>query len=379
MDSQQRGAAGLRAALERAEAEIAELRRELEETNRGLIAVYAELEDAERKTEQILESTPDGIVLSDAGGGIVFTSRQAEALSGYSREELADMRIEDLVPEAMRGRHAEHRRAYHLSPVARPMGAGLRVRLRRKDGSELPVDVALSTLTTEEGILILAAVRDITERERIEAELEEARSTMAIVEDRERIGRELHDGAIQTLFGIGINLQGVTTVAQGAHVRSRLTDAVVEIDSVIRDLRNYIFGLRPGLAADRGLDQALRHLADDLDERHGIACATDVDPELAALLSPRAADMIMLVQEALANVARHASAATCRVTLRADEERRAILEIEDDGRGFSPETSRGKGWGLRNLEERAALLGGEMEIRSTPGEGSLLRFTIAIQ
>jgi signal transduction histidine kinase len=195
---------------------------------------------------------------------------------------------------------------------------------------------------------------------------------LAVLEDRERIGRELHDGAIQALFAVGMGLQGLAMMTADTALRDRLESTVVQIDEVIRDLRSYIFGLRPGLAADRHLSQALRELGEQLEQQHRVACAVDVDEALAARLASRAAQIIQVAREALSNVGRHAGAATCRLSLRA-EPGLAVLEIEDDGRGFVPEDHAGRGWGLRNLTDRAAAMGGSLEISSVPGEGTTVR------
>src|SRR5262249_39683758 len=87
-----------------------------------------------------------------------------ENLFGYQREELMDQPVEVLVPERLRGKHAEHRLGYFANPGVRPMGASLNLYGRRKNGSEFPVEISLSPLTTEEGTLVSAAIRDVTER-----------------------------------------------------------------------------------------------------------------------------------------------------------------------------------------------------------------------
>jgi len=200
---------------------------------------------------------------------------------------------------------------------------------------------------------------------------------LAVLEDRERLGRELHDGAIQALFAVGMRLQGIAMMTQDADLRERLEGAVTQIDEVIRDLRNYIFGLRPGLAADRHLGEALGDLAQQLEQQHGVACAVDLDEEVASRLASKAPDLVQLTREALSNVGRHAAAKTCRISLR-PERGSGVLEIEDDGRGFAPQQARGKGWGLRNLEERAAAMGATLEVASIPGEGTTVRLTIPL-
>jgi len=198
---------------------------------------------------------------------------------------------------------------------------------------------------------------------------------LAVLEDRERIAKELHDGAIQALFAVGMGLQGTALLAGSEELRARIQDAVEELDRVIRDLRNYIFGLRPGILADRQLDQALQGLVEEFGQRTGVVAIAEIDPAVAAELTGRAGDVVQLAREALSNVSRHAQAATCRVSLYRDQGG-AILEVDDDGRGFDPATPTGTGQGLRNLYERAERLGGRAEISSTTGQGTRVRVTI---
>jgi two-component system sensor histidine kinase DevS len=207
------------------------------------------------------------------------------------------------------------------------------------------------------------------------ARLQDELQRLVVLEDRERIAKELHDGAIQALFAVGMGLQGSAMLAGDAELRQRIQHAVEELDRVIRDLRNYIFGLRPGILADRQLDQALQRLAEEFQQRTGIVTAAQIDPAVGAELSGHAADVVQLAREALSNVSRHADASTCRVSLYRNQAGR-VLEIDDDGRGFDPARATGGGQGLRNLRERAAALGGRAEIHSTLGEGTSVQVMI---
>jgi signal transduction histidine kinase len=196
---------------------------------------------------------------------------------------------------------------------------------------------------------------------------------LQVLEERERIGKELHDGVIQSLFAVGMSLQGLASSTADAEVVQRLEGAVEDVDHAIRDLRNYIFGLRPGILADRQLDQALTEMASEFDARTGILTVVALDGEAASVLASRAGDVVQLAREALSNVSRHAEATTCRVSLlRGDGG--LVLEIDDDGRGFDIETTTW-GMGLRNLRERAESLGGMLQVESTPGEGTTVRAT----
>ena len=145
-----------------------------------------------------------------------------------------------------------------------------------------------------------------------------------------------------------MGLEGTSMVASEPRVSERITVAVEELDHVIRDLRNYIFGLRPGILADRELDTAVRALVEEFRAKTGVVTIVEIDPEIAAQLASVASDVVQLTREALSNVGRHARATTCRVSLR-HEAGAALLEIDDDGSGSEPSMVR-RGLGLANLE-----------------------------
>ena len=193
---------------------------------------------------------------------------------------------------------------------------------------------------------------------------------LGLMDERERIAKELHDGIIQSLFAVGMGLQSTALSAVAPETAARIESAVGELDRVISDLRNYIFGLRPGILADRLLDDALRELGNEIQGRSHIRVEVEVDAKLAAAVSSRSHEIVQLTREALSNVVRHAQARRALVRLTRTRSN-AQLRIEDDGVGFDV-TSDSAGNGLRNMRERAAAMGGRLEVTSGAGKGTKL-------
>jgi signal transduction histidine kinase len=225
----------------------------------------------------------------------------------------------------------------------------------------------LMVLATQAAVAVEnARLHDEAERAAVELR------RLEMMDERERIAKELHDGVIQSLFAVGMSLQGLASISTEPETVRRLESAVEDVDHAIRDLRNYIFGLRPGILADRQLDQALQELGREFSERSGVVTIVDVDEDAASYLASQAADIVQIVREALSNIGRHADATTCRVRLVRDPAGGVLLEVDDDGGGFDPSTL-SAGMGLANLRERAGSLGGTLEIVSGDDEGTTVR------
>jgi two-component system, cell cycle sensor histidine kinase and response regulator CckA len=162
-----------------------------------------ELQRAAARFRGLLESAPDAIVGVDADGLIALVNAQTERLFGYHRDELIGQPVELLVPEAIRAVHPGHRARYLADPAPRPMGAGLELTARRRDGTEFPAEISLSTLDLDSGLLVSAAIRDITDRKKAEAKfrglLEAAPDAIVGVEPDGRI--VLVNTQTERLFG----------------------------------------------------------------------------------------------------------------------------------------------------------------------------------
>src|SRR5437764_1007645 len=148
------------------------------EATRNLIAertaALAALQESEARMGAILDATPDATVIVDGDGRIVRVNAQAERLFGYAREEVLGRPVELLLPERFRHAHVRHRASYLAAPHPRPMGANLDLYARRRDGSEVPVEISLSPLETAEGTLVISGMRDVTVRKQAEQALEQS-------------------------------------------------------------------------------------------------------------------------------------------------------------------------------------------------------------
>ena len=148
---------------------------------RGVTVDITDRKQAEEKFRLVVEASPAGLVLVDSEGRIALVNRETEKIFCYSHEELMGQAIEVLLPERFRGAHLAHRAGFHAAPGKRAMGLGRELFARRKDGTEFPVEIGLSAIQTTEGILVLTAIVDLTERKRAEAESLQQREELAHV------------------------------------------------------------------------------------------------------------------------------------------------------------------------------------------------------
>jgi PAS domain S-box-containing protein len=162
----------------------ADLARRKAEAN--ALALTASL--AEKKFEALLEAAPDGMVIVNQAGTITLVNAQIERLFGYTRDELLGRPVELLVPDRVRADHMAHRADFSRQARSRPMGASLSLYARRKDGSEFPVEVSLSPLQTDEGLLVSSAVRDVTDRRRVEDALRESNERFRVASEAAEVG-----------------------------------------------------------------------------------------------------------------------------------------------------------------------------------------------
>lgn len=201
---------------------------------------------------------------------------------------------------------------------------------------------------------------------------------LAVVEERERIGRELHDSVIQRLYGISLSLEDVPDLAteSPADANQRVERAIEALHAAIGDIRAFIYGLRPALLAPGDLRRHLVDLAEEVSRAASVA--VDVDAPDLPISEEHAGEVVAIAREALSNVARHAAATRAKVQLTVREDQLRLV-IADNGQGFVTGGRRAHAQhGLSNMRDRATAMGGRMMVRSTPGTGTRIIVTLPI-
>jgi len=197
---------------------------------------------------------------------------------------------------------------------------------------------------------------------------------VAIVEDRHRIARDLHDSVIQDIFAVGLGLQALSTRVEEADVRSILDSSIDTLDVSVNRLRQYVFELRDTAAPSVGLDERVHALV----SRMGSAYPTNVELTVEPLAGHGADDdLLLLVTEALSNALRHSRADTVQVEMLGEDDD-IVVRVNDDGIGFDAANIGSAGIGLASMRTRALGLGGEMTVRSQPGNGTRIEVRVPL-
>jgi signal transduction histidine kinase len=225
----------------------------------------------------------------------------------------------------------------------------------------------------DRGLQLLEAVGNWAGLALENARLHHDARRLAILEERNRIGMDLHDGIIQSVYGVGLALENATLALDEdpARAKSLVKDSIKGLNQAIRDIRAYILDLRPRQLGNEGLLAGLKRLATEYRANTFSEIElTGPDSGLEQIAQVSSLALFHICQEALGNAAKHAGARHVAVRLWLTDER-ALIEIQDDGKGFPVETSSASiGHGLSNMHTRARAVGGDVEITSSPGEGT---------
>lgn len=234
------------------------------------------------------------------------------------------------------------------------------------------IDAAEFTADDEKIIQMLAAYAAAAIQN---ARLHENTHRLAVLEERERIGMDLHDGIIQAIYGVGLSLEGAlhSIDEDSADAKKRIQHSIESLNQAIRDLRSYILDLRPRQMGNDGLMSGLKRLATEFRANSLTDVAlTGPEDDLMDLPPSMSLALFHICQEALANAAKHSKAKHVEIALWFTDDR-ALMEIHDDGKGFDMENQSLRiGHGLANMQTRATSAGGDLDISSAPGEGTTI-------
>jgi len=213
------------------------------------------------------------------------------------------------------------------------------------------------------------------------AELHDKAESVARLEERERIGMDLHDGVMQSIYAVGLTLEDCVERVDEApdEVKTSLDGAMNALNDVIGDIRSYIFDLRPRVSVVADLPEAIRHLVDDLRVNTLIQTSLEIDGELSdAITQDQALALFHITQEALNNVAKHSHAKSASVRLLSSD-RLVSVEVRDDGIGFDTEGEQShERHGLRNMTDRARSVGARLHLVGKTSEGTTVRAELSI-
>jgi PAS domain S-box-containing protein len=334
----------------------------------------AELAASEARERAILEAAHDAVISIDYRARVTYVNSAFERIFGYHADDVLGRELAAVViPPSQREAH-RHGFARHLATgQARFLDKRIEMTAMRADGSEFPAEVTVTRTGPINEPVFTGFVRDITERQRAEQELRASRARLVTASDsaRQRVTRDLHDGAQQRLVSTLINLQLAEQKWDCAPERARelVGMALRDAKRGIEDLREIAAGMHPAVLTQRGLGAAIEALSAQLP----VPVQRKIpDQRLPAGIE---ASVYFFCSEALTNVVKHAHAACASVQVELQDYRCAV-EVRDDGiGGAEPRSAAG---GLHGLRDRIGALGGTMVISSPASGGTVLRASIPL-
>jgi PAS domain S-box-containing protein len=348
------------------------------------ISVRKGLEEVRRRAEEryrlLAEQARDIIYrirLVPLPPRVEYMSPAARELTGYGPEDhYADpeLLLHQTVPE-----HRPVLQRFLSDPDSVP--ETLLIQIRRRDGALVWLEQQFTIVRDSAGrpIAIEGIARDTTARVLMEDERQRLRAASELQADRERIARDLHDGVMQALYGVGLSLMNARYKNADAApaVATEIDDAVASLNTVIADIRAYVLNL-PLARASGEVAGLLTDLIQDLREHSSINVELDIDDDLPPLTDEQKLVVFHMAQEALANVRKHSRAHSVRLCARSEPDAISV-QVEDDGVGFDTFVDRGADhMGLRNMRARAEQAGGTLETKSAPGHGTVVRLHLPL-
>ena len=334
----------------------------------------AELAASEARQRAILEAALDGVISIDQQARITYANTAAELIFGYRADELIGRPLaEAIVPPSLRQAHRDGFAKYLATGESRILDQRIEVTAMRADGSEFPAELTITRTGLPEAPAFTGYVRDITERQRAEQELMMSRARLVTAFDaaRQRVTRDLHDGAQQRFVSTIISLQLAREkwTSDPQRARELLDLALGDAKGGIDDLREIAVGIHPAILTQRGLIAALGALTGRL--------PVPVQLELPGhrLPDPVEASVYFFCSEALTNVVKHAFASSASVVVAVDDGR-CTVEVRDDGIGGA--RPRSDSSGLIGLHDRIGALNGAVDIISPAEGGTVLRAWIPL-
>lgn len=333
-----------------------------------------QLRESEARARSILETTVDAIITIDPRGIIKSYNKTAEKLFGYLSKEVVGKNVKILMPEPYRAEHDDYIDHYLETGERKIIGIGREVTGRRKDGSTFPMYLAVSEVKLPNQHIFTGIVRDISEQRRLEQEV------LRISEhERQRIGQDLHDGLGQMLTGIGLITKNLSQ--QLRNQNNDLAEEAEEINSLIKEAdeqaRTLARGLVPVEFDEKGLEAALERLKQNAEKLFDIQFSLEVLGKLDFDDATQAIHLYRIAQEGVSNAVKHGMATKVSVHL-ASTDKYIRLRVADNGSGFSKNWDAQGGLGVRIMQFRARLIGGNLEISDIPEKGAIITCTIPI-